>query len=44
MHISKTINRLASVGILGKEKEPRVGKLGWDGNVDTAFERNTISF
>ena len=34
---------IASVGILGKEREPRVGKLGWHGNFDTGFERN-ISF
>ena len=33
----------ASVGILGKEREPGVGKLGWHGNFDTGFERN-ISF
>ena len=31
--------RLASVGILGKEREPEVGKLGWHGNFDTRFER-----
>ena len=36
--------RLASVGLLGKERELRVGKLGWHGNFDTGFERNTISF
>ena len=24
--------RLASVGILGREREPGVGKLGWNGN------------
>ena len=35
--------RLASVGILGKEREPRVGKLGWHGNFNTGFERR-ISF
>ena len=35
--------RLASVGILGKEWEPRVGKLGWHGDFETGFERN-ISF
>ena len=34
--------RLASVGILGKEREPEVGKLGWHGNFDTEFERNTV--
>ena len=28
-------SRLASVGILGKEREPGVGKLGWHGNFDT---------
>ena len=33
--------RLASVGILGKERESGVGKLGWHGNFDTGFERNT---
>ena len=32
--------RLASFGILGKEREPRAGKLGWNGNFDTEFERN----
>ena len=31
--------RLASVG---KEREPRVGKLGWYWNFDTGFERNFI--
>ena len=36
--------RLASVGILGKEREPGVGKLGWHGNFVTGFERNIISF
>ena len=35
--------RIASVGILEKEREPGVGKLGWHGNFDTGFERN-ISF
>ena len=30
--------RLASVGILGKGREPEVGKLGWHGNFDTGFE------
>ena len=25
------LSRLASVGILGKEREPGVGKLGWQG-------------
>ena len=34
------LTRLASVGILGKEREPGVGKLGWHRNFDTAFERN----
>ena len=34
---------LASVGILGKEREPGVGELGWHGNFDTGFERR-ISF
>ena len=33
--------RLASVGIVGKEREPGVGKLGWHGNFDTEYERNT---
>ena len=34
-----------SVGILGKEREPVIGKLGWHGNFDTGFERNfVISF
>ena len=36
-------SRLASIGILRKEREPGVGKLGWHGNFDTGFERN-ISF
>ena len=36
------IYRLASVGILGKEREPGIGKLGWHGNFDTGFERNTV--
>ena len=31
-------NRLASVGILGKEREPEVGSLGWQENFDTGFE------
>ena len=35
--------RLASVGILIKERELVVGKLGWHGYFDTGFERN-ISF
>ena len=34
--------RLASVGILGKEREPGVGKLGWHANFDTGFERNFV--
>ena len=34
---------IVSVGILGKEREPRVGKLGWHGNFDTGFERNTVT-
>ena len=34
--------RLASVGILGKEREPGVGKLGWHGNFDLEFERTTF--
>ena len=36
------LHRLAIVGILGKEREPGVGKLGWQGNFDTGFERNTV--
>ena len=35
-------SRLASVGILGKEWEPGVDKLGWHGNFDTGFERNIL--
>ena len=35
--------RLASVGILGKEREPEVGKLGWHGNFDTGFEQNNFA-
>ena len=34
--------RLASVGIQGKERAQEVGKLGWHGNFDTGFERNTL--
>ena len=34
--------RLANVGILGKEREPGVGKLGWHGNFDTGFEKNNF--
>ena len=34
-------HRLANIGILGKEGEPGVGKLGCHGNFDTGFERNT---
>ena len=35
-------SRVASVGILGKEREPGVGKLaGWHGNFYTGFEKNT---
>ena len=30
--------RLASDGILGKEREPEVGSLGWQENFDTGFE------
>ena len=33
-------SKLANRRILGKEKEPGVGKLGWHGNFDTGFERN----
>ena len=36
--------RLASVGILGKEREPGVGKVGWHGNFDTGFERNISEY
>ena len=36
------LTRLASVGILGKERDSGVGKLGWHGNFDTGFERNTV--
>ena len=32
--------RLASVGILGKERESGVGKLDWHGYIDTRFENN----
>ena len=35
-------NRLASVGLLGKERGQEVGKLGWHGNFDTGFERNAL--
>ena len=38
----RVLSRLASVGILGKEREPGVGKLGWHGNFDTGFERKTV--
>ena len=34
--------RLASVGILEKEREPGVGKLDWHGNIDTGFEKNIL--
>ena len=34
------ISRLASIGTLGKEKEPGVGKLGWHWNFDTGFKWN----
>ena len=33
--------RLVSDGILEKEREPGIGKLGWHGNFDMGFERNT---
>ena len=33
--------RLASVGIIGKEREPVVGKPDWYGNYNAGFERNT---
>ena len=36
-------SRLASVGILGKEREAGVGKLGWHGNFDTDL-KGVISF
>ena len=36
--------RLTRVGILGKEREPGVGNLGWHGNFDAEFERNIILF
>ena len=36
---SRFYSRLANVGILGKEREPGVGNLGWHGNFDTGFER-----
>ena len=31
-------SRLASVSILGKEREPRVGNLGLHADFDTGFE------
>ena len=34
--------RLASVGILGRERESGVRKLGWHGNFDKGFEINTM--
>ena len=40
----KEYYRLASVGILGKKSKPRVGKLGWHGNFDMEFERNTLGY
>ena len=42
MYVSCQTCRLASIDILGKEREPGVGKLGWHGNFDTGFERNTV--
>ena len=39
----KFIGRLASVGILGKEREPWVGKLGWYGNFHTGFEKEYLA-
>ena len=39
---NQCITRLPNVGILGKEREPRVGKLGLHGNFDTGFERNIV--
>ena len=47
VHVSISLrSRLASVGILRKKKrEPGVDKLGWYGNFDTGFEKNSfISF
>ena len=35
--------RLASVGIIGIEREPEIGKLGWHKKFDTGIKRN-ISF
>ena len=40
--IFSDFTRLASVGILEKERELRVGKLGWHWSFDTGFERNII--
>ena len=40
--IDYRVVRLANVGILGKEREPGVGKLGWHGKFGTGFERNTV--
>ena len=31
-----------TVGNLGRERESRVGKLGWHGNFNTGFESNII--
>ena len=37
-HVSRFYCRLASVGILGKEREPGVGKLRWHGSFYTGFK------
>ena len=36
--------RLVIIGIIGKERDPGVGKLGWHGNFDMGFERNICYF
>ena len=41
-HHNSWSSRQASVGILGKEREPRVGKLGWHKNFDTGFEKKIL--
>ena len=38
LHTGDSIRRIASVGILRKEREPGVSKIGWYGNFDTGFE------
>ena len=35
--LGQSVHRLANVGILGKEGEPGVGKLGWHGKFDIHF-------